>query len=207
MNYTGQLVSIMKNNNYAKLRINGGYLKGRSIPLPDTKFTRPTKSIIRESLFNHLGANVLQMIFIEAFAGSGSVGIEALSRGAKQAIFIEAESCIYQQLKENLVHLQLDSLANTHLADSLEILPSILLNLNAPAILYLDPPFPIRIGKESLYESLLLLLPTLCLQHIEYIIFEVMSGLNIPESLGHLTHSKERKFGKTSIHYYTKRES
>ena len=75
----------MKNN----IRITGGYLKGKNIPFDFKSSLRPTSSKLREVLFNWIQFEIKGMECLDLFAGTGALGIEALSRGAKKTIFIE----------------------------------------------------------------------------------------------------------------------
>ena len=81
----------MQTDNFKKatLKVIGGVFKGRNLQMAPLEITRSSKAILKESLFNTLNYDVVGANFVEFFAGSGSVGIEALSRGAKSAIFFE----------------------------------------------------------------------------------------------------------------------
>ncbi len=85
------------------LRIIAGQLKGRRLRTPKGKITRPTSDRVREALFNILGPRVVDSLFLDLFAGSGAVGLEALSRGAKKVVFVEnnryALNCLLSNLK------------------------------------------------------------------------------------------------------------
>ena len=70
-------------------KIIGGKYKGKKIKLPPLSVTRSSKSILRESLFNTLQQDIAGKNLVEVFAGSGSIGLEAISRGAKKVFFIE----------------------------------------------------------------------------------------------------------------------
>ncbi len=82
------------------MRITGGEARGRTINFPSGSKERPTSDFLRETLFNLLGT-VQEKSFLDIFAGSGSVGMEALSRGAKQAFFIEKNKKIAAVLQKN----------------------------------------------------------------------------------------------------------
>ncbi len=88
------------------MRITGGEMRGRRIPPPQTGGIRPTPDAVRESLFNLLpplnGCN-----FLDLYAGTGIVGMEALSRGAKTAVFVEKHPVASRRLKERLTTLGL----------------------------------------------------------------------------------------------------
>ena len=84
------------------LRIIAGSLKGRRIDTPDWPGLRPTSDRLRETLFNVLGPRVVDARFLDAFAGTGAVGIEALSRGAAHVTFVESDTRAVRLIEANL---------------------------------------------------------------------------------------------------------
>ncbi|MBE3573664.1 MAG: 16S rRNA (guanine(966)-N(2))-methyltransferase RsmD, partial [Moorella humiferrea] len=84
------------------LRIIAGQARGQRLRTPKGSGTRPTSERVREALFNILGPRVIEALFLDLFAGSGAVGLEALSRGAKEAFFIEHDRRALSCLKANL---------------------------------------------------------------------------------------------------------
>ena len=87
------------------MRITGGEFGGRNLKVPKTDAIRPTQDRVREALFSMLQTEVPGCGFLDLFAGSGAVGIEALSRGAKRAAFVEANARHLAALRENLALL------------------------------------------------------------------------------------------------------
>ena len=87
------------------MRITAGKFKNKQVKTVDSDLIRPTLSKIRESLFNVLQNEITDASFLDVFAGSGIVGIEAASRGAKEVIFIEKNPKHYKLLKENLSNI------------------------------------------------------------------------------------------------------
>lgn len=93
-----------------KMRIISGHLKGRFFNVPQSKFIRPTTDRVRESLFNILN-NMIDFEGIEVldlYSGSGSLGIECISRGAKSVLFVEKNNMIYKNLNENIKSLEIE---------------------------------------------------------------------------------------------------
>ena len=84
------------------MRITGGEFGGRNLKVPKSDAIRPTQDRVREALFNIIQFEVAGCDFLDLFAGSGAVGLEALSRGAKSATFVERERRHLAVLKENL---------------------------------------------------------------------------------------------------------
>lgn len=81
------------------MRITGGEFCGRNLAVPKSDAIRPTQDRVRESVFAMLAPEIAEVDFLDLFAGSGSVGLEALSRGAKRATFIEASVKHIKSLK------------------------------------------------------------------------------------------------------------
>lgn len=94
------------------MRIVGGEFKGRRLKAPRGLKTRPTSEKVREALFDILGGRVEGSVFLDLYAGTGAVGLEALSRGARETVFIEAEGQTVAVLKENLRALGLEERAS-----------------------------------------------------------------------------------------------
>ncbi len=84
------------------MRVISGKAKGRRLKLPPESYTRPTADRVKEALFNILGERVYGSIFLDCFAGSGSIGIEALSRGAERVHFVEKNPAVLKILEQNL---------------------------------------------------------------------------------------------------------
>jgi len=126
-----------KNSN--SLRIIGGEWRSRKLPFVDAIGLRPTPDRIRETLFNWLQGHIHGAYCIDMFAGSGALGFEALSRGAKQLIFVEKNVACAKQLKENISFL--DAQAQLVKSDALNFLEQIEKPKQAFDIIFLDPPY------------------------------------------------------------------
>jgi 16S rRNA (guanine(966)-N(2))-methyltransferase RsmD len=100
---------------------------------------RPTSDRMRETLFNIIAAELVGATFLDAYAGTGAVGIEALSRGARHAIFLEKHKAGVALIRENLASLGLSDRASVIAGPSLRELG----RLNAE-IVFLDPPYPLE---------------------------------------------------------------
>lgn len=109
------------------IRVIAGVAKGRKLKLVPGDSTRPVMDRVKEALFNILGVGVQGSTWLDLFAGTGSVGIEALSRGAKRALFIDTDRAAIRTVQENL--------ALTRLAERAEV-------LRADALVYLQRPRP-----------------------------------------------------------------
>lgn len=190
--------------NTPSILINAGTLKGLKLALPPSLSTRPTKAIVRESFFNTLGGEVVDCVFVEGFGGSGSMGIEALSRGACEGIFIERDVHSAQVLERNLLGAKQrdNSLRYRIYTQDFFTSAPILRSLQTHTILYLDPPFSIREGMADMYERCFELVRALSNPCIWLIAFEGMSAAHTPQTLGKYAKIKQKKFGKSTISYY-----
>lgn len=192
-------------NSKQTFTIGGGKYRGKRLALPDTPGTRPTKSIIRGSVFDTLQFEIVDAIFVELFGGSGSMGLEALSRGAAKACFFEKDRSVAALLKRNCAALDAGA-TEVIVGDSFAHYPPFVRRLaeeGKRAFLYFDPPFEIREGMAGIYDRVIGMIAQTPPEAVEKIIVEHMSSVQMPESIGPFTRQKSKKFGKTSITYYT----
>jgi 16S rRNA (guanine(966)-N(2))-methyltransferase RsmD len=121
------------------MRVIGGEFRSRKIKsLPGTEM-RPTPDKLRETLFDILSAQVSGSTFLDAYAGTGAVGIEALSRGATRAVFIEKSRSAVALIRENLESLGVTPRTLVITGPSLRELGK-----NRADIVFLDPPYPLE---------------------------------------------------------------
>ena len=104
------------------IRVIAGSAKGRRLKMVPGDSTRPVMDRVKEALFNILGRGIVDCSFLDLFAGTGSVGIEALSRGANRALFIDRSPLAIRTIRENLEHTRLAEKARVLRADSLAYL-------------------------------------------------------------------------------------
>jgi len=192
-------------NNTKKLtkKIIAGKFKGKILALPSKDTTRSSKSIVLESFFNTLQFDIVDATFVEVFSGSGSIGLEALSRGAKKIYFMEKDRDALATLKKN-IDLTDPSSCEVHGGDSfsnINVIVNKLRKSNEEAYFYIDPPFSIREGMEDIYDKTMQLIASLPQEIVRMIIIEHMTGLEIPENLGSFSKSKSKKFGNTTLTY------
>ena len=136
-------------------KIIAGAYKGKVLSLPSLDVTRSSKAVLKESVFNVLQFDIIDKIFIESFAGSGSIGLEAISRGAKRAYFIELDKKSYSILVKNCKSINIEK-CQTIQGNAFVQTPLILeflKNSKEEVILYVDPPFDYREGMEDIYDK------------------------------------------------------
>ena len=193
----------MKNSKKLTKKIVAGKYKGKTLQLPSKTTTRSSKAIVLESFFNTLQFDIVDATFVEVFSGSGSIGLEALSRGAKEIYFMERDKEALKTLKSNITQTD-PSKCEVFGGDSFENIDQVVSRLKkakTKAYFYIDPPFSIREGMEDIYDKTMKLIASLPLELVEMIIIEHMSGLEIPEKLGVFSIKKSKKFGNTTLTY------
>src|SRR5208337_4807572 len=118
------------------MRVIGGEFRSRRLKTLPGLALRPTPDRLRETLFDVLAPRIAGTVFLDAYAGSGAVGIEALSRGASHAIFVERHRGAVEVIRQNLKSLALDGRADVICAQALSALPRYRAD-----IVFLDPPY------------------------------------------------------------------
>ncbi len=192
----------MKSKTITK-KIVSGKFKNKTLKLPSKTTTRSSKAIVLESFFNTVQFEIIDSTFVELFSGSGSIGLEALSRGAKKIIFMEQDREALKILKENIAQTDPAS-CEVHSGDTFSNIATVVKSLqrkNEEAYFYIDPPFSIREGMEDIYDKMISLIASLPPECVKLIIIEHMSTLEIPQEIGTYTIKKSKKFGNTSLTY------
>ena len=106
----------MKNS----IRISGGTLKGKKIPFDFKDTLRPTSNKLKEIIFNWLQFEIQDLICLDLFAGTGSLGIEALSRNCSRVVFVELNKKNYSVLSQNVIDLDLKNKSKIYFKDAFE---------------------------------------------------------------------------------------
>lgn len=192
----------MKSKEITK-KIVAGRFKNKILKLPSKNTTRSSKAIVLESFFNTIQFEIIDSTFVELFSGSGSIGLEALSRGAKKVIFMERDHEALKILKENIAQTD-PSLCEVFSGDTfanIKNVAKILEKRKEMAYFYIDPPFNIREGMEDIYDKTISLIASLPKEIVKLIIIEHMSGLEIPQKIGVFAVTKSKKFGNTTLTY------
>jgi 16S rRNA (guanine(966)-N(2))-methyltransferase RsmD len=189
------------------IKIIGGKYRGKKLYMGNKETTRSTKQILKESVFNSLQWEVPDSTWVEVFSGVGSIGLEAISRGAKKAYFLEKDPEAAKVLKRNIDSLKEEDKEKGEiiLGDSFETIWDVIERLKRDkdrAIFYFDPPFAIREGYEDIYEKVQNLIKQLPKMNVEKILIEHQSDYEFPEYLGKYKKIKTKKFGKSAVTFY-----
>lgn len=180
------------------LRVMAGQAGGTPLAEPRGVRVRPTTGLVREALFNILGAKVVGARVLDLFAGTGALGIEALSRGAASATFVERDREACQAIVRNLAAAGFSERATVMRGR----LPDALGWLTGPFdLIFLDPPYGAPEGDETLAEVHRLLAPE------GIVVYEHGSRYNPPGRPVGLMLVDERTYGDTSLSFYQRQEA
>ncbi len=187
------------------MRIISGQHRGATLKVPDGLSTRPTASAAREGLFNILsntGYRVLydSAVVLDVFAGSGSLGLEAASRGATQVIFIENDKAALECLTANRDKLAAGDKAATLSILKVDVLKNFVWDFPAASLVFMDPPWNLSGGQDLTHTALVNLLSLgaitdgalLCLEH------DKRTALDLPSGIEPLS---RRTWGRTAISF------
>jgi len=179
------------------LRIIGGALKGKKLYSVRDTSIRPTADRLRESIFNILSQRVLDAVVLDLFAGTGALGIEALSRGAESAVFVDNRKGALSVLRRNIDSCMLDQKANIvkwNIRQNLNCIRSKKQNFD---LIFLDPPYDKNLIKPTLFnlDKSHSLKDGACIV-VEHSLFEL-----IPTDLLAFDLLDQRKYGKTLVSF------
>jgi 16S rRNA (guanine(966)-N(2))-methyltransferase RsmD len=185
------------------MRIIAGKFRSRQLKSLKGLALRPTSDMLRETLFNILGPRVEGARFLELFAGTGAVGIEAISRGAVSAVFVENHPAAVRLIRENLASLEIKSEGRIIAAAVTPALTK--LEKEHAAVfdfIFLDPPY----ANEKDYESTLRSLESSSLvAESTMVIAEHHKSFDSPASVGQFERTRLLRQGDAALSFYRRR--
>lgn len=176
------------------VRISGGELKGRTLSVPAP--IRPSGGRLREALFDIWQDRIRDAVLFDLFAGSGAIGVEALSRGARRVVLVESDRLVLKILRQNLQSLPAADvlLLEAKLPGDLDRISA---RLPAPAdLIFADPPYDF-----GAYDELLAAVVPLLAEEGELAI-EHRAKLELPDRVGDLTRLTTRRYGDSGLSFY-----
>lgn len=180
---------------WARVRIIAGQARGRKLKAPKGMDTRPTSGRVKEAIFNVLSPQIATSKVLDVFAGTGAMGIEALSRGAEKAVFIEKRRDAWLTVKENLQATGLGAYAEVYKGDFSVVLPRLDDKFD---IIFIDPPY----NQGFVQPAIALIATKRLLSPMGVIVLETdAKHKEIIEAEG-LKLVKESVYGDTAVLYY-----
>lgn len=165
------------------MRVISGELGGRRLVAPGGTTTRPTTDKVRQAVFNSLGSMgvIGGAVVADLYAGSGALGIEALSRGAERCLFVERDRAALHALRDNIAALGLSERATVHATDVMAWVPA----MRGVDVAFVDPPYAF-----DAWPALLALL------HVEMVVAEADDPVDAPEGWDQL---RAKRYGRTWV--------
>ncbi len=172
------------------MRVIAGEFRSRKLKTLAGLDTRPTPDRLRETLFNILAPKIDGITFLDAYAGTGAVGIEALSRGAAHAIFVEKNRAAVEVMRDNLAALGIENRAEVFTGKAAAVLERL-----SADIVFLDPPYDF----EREYAEALDVLGS---RHNPLVVAQHASQFALAEQYGALRRTRVVKQGDNSLSFY-----
>ena len=179
------------------MRVITGKARGVQLKTPDGQLTRPTADRVKEALFSIINFDIPGANVLDLFAGTGQLGIEALSRGAKSAVFVDMREDSCKIIRENLRRTKMENEARVIRSDYADYLHRCREKYN---IILLDPPY----AEVFLENSLKLIAEIDILQSGGIIVTERPLGKELPFEHEGYTRSRDYKYGNTLLTLYRK---
>jgi len=179
------------------MRVITGKARGVQLKTPEGMATRPTTDRVKEALFSIIHFDIPGARVLDLFGGTGQLGIEALSRGAKSAVFVDAGEPACRLIRENLRRTKLEANARVVRSDYLDYLKRCRENFD---IILLDPPY----AEVFLENALKCIAEIDILQSGGIIVTERPLGKELPLEFEGLTRSRDYKYGNTLLTIYRK---
>lgn len=181
------------------MRVIAGKYRSRHLKGPGTMRIRPTSDRLRETLFNVLGPAMADSYFVDLFAGTGAVGIEAISRGARDVVFVESNAKAARLVRDNLASLEISSGAEVIEADAVRGLQKLAARRIIADFIFLDPPYE----KSDEYSEVLEFLDA---SHLiaprGIVIVEHFNKMELPDRLDRLECTREIEQGDALLSFY-----
>lgn len=180
------------------MRIIAGKARGRKLIPPATMETRPTLDRVKEAMFSSIYGYIQDSIVIDVFAGTGSLGLEAASRGAKEVYLVDKSSVTFPLLKQNIENLKFEDFCTPLNMDSSEALNFLAKKEKVFDLIFIDPPY----CKEMIPEAMKIVKEKNLLQKDGLIVTKIDTIEEIYTGYEDIVLSKSKKYGNTTVCYY-----
>ncbi|MBL0388844.1 16S rRNA (guanine(966)-N(2))-methyltransferase RsmD [Tumebacillus sp. ITR2] len=182
------------------MRVISGEFRGRRLAAVPGQNTRPTTDKVKESMFNIIGPYFEGGTALDLFAGTGGLGLEALSRGIEKAVFVDADIKAFSVVRENVRTLGLSQArAEVYKNDARRALDALAARGMKFDLVFLDPPYKLT----GLYEELILKMQEHnLLEPRAYVIAEHAADVQLPDSYGNLVRWRHVTYGEIGISFY-----
>lgn len=180
------------------MRVVAGERKGMPLKASAGTTTRPTTDKVKESIFNMIGPFFEGGLAVDLFAGSGGLGLEALSRGVERAIFVEKDNKAYSILQENIAKCRYEDCTETFRVDAVRAVKALLKRDVVIDYLFMDPPY----HKKEYYDLVETLVQGGKLAQHAIIMCEHERDVKLPDHYGAFSCVRQEMYGTTIISIY-----
>ena len=184
------------------VRIIAGKARGRKLIPPATLETRPTLDRVKESMFSIIQNYIPDSVVVDVFAGTGSLGLEAASRGAKEVYLVDRSKDAFSLLKQNIENLKFEDTCCALNKDSYEALKYLADKNKVFDVIFIDPPY----CREMIPEAIKIIYDKKLLKEDGIIVTKIDSIEEIYEGYENIILNKSRKYGNTTICLYKNEE-
>ncbi|MDR1773700.1 MAG: 16S rRNA (guanine(966)-N(2))-methyltransferase RsmD [Clostridioides sp.] len=182
------------------MRIISGKVRGLKLETPKNDDIRPTTDRIKESVFNIINSYILDSEVLDLFSGSGSLGLECISRGAKKCVFVDSNKESINLLKKNIRKTRFEENSEVFNLDFRDALGQFGTKNKKFDLIFLDPPYHEGLFEEALQK----IQKNNLIKEDSLIIVEHDTEDKLPDKIDKLSKKDERKYGKTTITFYEK---
>lgn len=180
------------------MRIIAGKARGHKLLSPESLETRPTLDRVKEAMFSSIQNYIPDAVALDVFAGTGSLGLEAASRGASEVYLVDKSQNTFPLLKKNIESLKFEDFCTGLNMDSYDALRMLANNNKRFDIIFIDPPY----CKEMLPEAFKIIKENDMLQEDGIIVTKIDSIEEIYEGYEDIKLTKSKKYGNTTVCYY-----
>lgn len=184
------------------MRIIAGRARGRKLLPPDTMETRPTLDRVKESMFSIIQNHIPDSVVVDVFAGTGSLGLEAASRGAKEVYLVDKSNTTFPILKKNIENLKFQDFCFPLNLDSYEALKMLSKKGKVFDIIFIDPPY----CKEMIPKAIEIIKESNLLKKGGIIVTKIDSIEEIYQGYKEIQLLKSKKYGNTTVCIYNNEE-
>lgn len=180
------------------MRVISGSARGRSLKAVPGMGTRPTTDKVKEAIFSMIGPYFDGEYVLDLFAGTGGLGIEALSRGAESAIFVDMDPKSIEVIKQNLKTVKLESQAEVYRNDAMRAIKALEKRAKGFDLIFLDPPYKMT----NVDEMMLDLAQRGLVQEDATVMVEHDASHTYPEQIGDFRQIRVANYGETTVTIY-----
>lgn len=180
------------------LRVISGKVRGLKLNAPKNEDVRPTTDRVKESLFNIINSYIMDSKVLDLFAGTGSLGIECLSRGAKECVFVDISKESISIVKSNIKKARVENESSIINSDFNDAIKKLQVQNKKFDVIFMDPPY----YKDMFVKALESIDNAKLLEYEGIIIIEHDTKDTFPERIGSLEKNRSKKYGNTTLTFY-----